>query len=339
VIDLLARPRVGIVVPGGDDAWVVAVAARVATLAVLDRLPRARVSVLQSGGVGLLRGALDCGRPARPLAPQDRQRFDVLVVCGGATMSGRASGGGCPVVRLPGGLLDVAILAGSAGGDDLRRNRVGTLRLLGWLPADSATPHVVVDASGAEGGVQPPAVAVVAGLTAARPEDDAAVPPGEATSSGPGVPRVTPGLLLPADAGVDEVVAAVACASRYAGLHPVLAAIAAGAGVPCDAAAAPRAGAAEIAAALDQAAAAAVECWRGRGSPGAQLDHAPTRRAATQNAALRVEIRGLERDLEAAEAHAAGTQAAADLITGSRTWRYTERVRGAYHTARGRLRR
>jgi hypothetical protein len=131
----------------------------------------------------------------------------------------------------------------------------------------------------------------------------------------------------------------VASASRYGGSHPLLAALAAGAGVPCDTPAAREAVADEIAAALDEAAAAAVECWRGRGSPGARPDPAPTRRAATQSAALRVEIRAVERALDDAEAHAADVQAAAELITGSRTWRYTERVRGAYHAARGRLRR
>jgi hypothetical protein len=52
-----------------------------------------------------------------------------------------------------------------------------------------------------------------------------------------------------------------------------------------------------------------------------------------------VEIRALERELEAAQARAAQAQATADLITGSRTWRYTERLRDAYHSTRGRLRR
>jgi hypothetical protein len=372
VIDELARPRVGIVVSGGEDAWVVAVAARILTLAVLDRVPRARVSVLVSGGGVPAGWALDCGRPARRLEAEDRQRFDVLLVAGAGTkVSGRGGAGACPVVRMPGSVVDVGMLAARAGGVELRRNRVGTLRLLGWLPGDAGTPHVVVDADADVAGseLRAPLVAVVPELTGGA----------DAMRARLGAERC---LVLPLDAGVDEVVAALASAARYVGSHPVLAAIAAGvrdaegsAAISSDAAAVEKAqsaaeveqaeSAAEVktqgaaareipaaattspaaagtssttaSAAIDSAAAAAVDCWAGRGSPGAVPDPRPARRTATQHAALRVELRALEQEQQAAIARAEQAETAASLITGSRTWRYTERVRDAYHKGRRRL--
>jgi hypothetical protein len=364
VIDELARPRVGILLPGGEDAWVFAMAARVLTLAVLDRVPRARVSVLVAGGGAPEESAVDCGRPARRLEAEDRQRFDVLLVAGAGTkVSGRGGAGACAVVRVPGSVLDVAVLAADAGGPDLRRNRVGTLRLLGWLPADAGTPHVVVDADADVMASELPAplMAVVPELTGTA----------EAMQARLGAERC---LVLPLDAGVDEVVAAVASAARYVGSHPVLAAIAAGVRDAEGSAAIPSAASAEMdsaaaataietegvaaredpaaattspaaagtsattaAAAIDSAVAAAVECWRGRGSPGAVPDPRTTRVTATQHAALRVDMRAMERERDAAVVRAEEAETAAGLITGSRTWRYTERVRDAYHKGRRRL--
>jgi hypothetical protein len=360
VIDELARPRVGIVLPGGEDAWVFAMAARVLTLAVLDRVPRARVSVLVSGGGAPVGWALDCGRPARRLEAEDRQRFDVLLVAGAGTkVSGRGGAGACAVVRVPGSLVDVGLLAAGSGGAELRRNRVGTLRLLGWLPADAGTPHVVVDADADVMTSELPAalMAVVPELTGSA----------DAIRARLGAERC---LVLPLDAGVDEVVAAVASAARYVGSHPVLAAIAAGvrdaegsAAFPSEELGGDRTAITEIqdaaaredpaaaitspaaaanspttaSAAIDSAAAAAAECWRGRGSPGAVVDPRPARRTATQHAALRVDMRALERERDAAVVRAQQAETAARLITGSRTWRYTERVRDAYHKGRRRL--
>ncbi|HZS15751.1 MAG TPA: hypothetical protein VFC09_14240 [Candidatus Dormibacteraeota bacterium] len=268
MIDEIARPRVGVVIPGGVDEWEAAVAARVLTLALLDRLPRARVSVLVSGGAAPAPSALDCGRPWRRLVAADRRDHDALIVAGAeTTVPGRS---GCPVVRVPGELRDVVRAAAHAGGEELRRNRRETLRLLGWS--------------------------------------------GE----------------LPEHAGVDEWIAAAGDGQRDDWSRPVVAAIAEGARDP-DGGAALRA--------LDGAARAALDCWRGRGSPGAAADMRGARRTASQYAALRVEIRMLEREVEAAEQRAAARDAEMRLVLGSRTWRYTERLRSAYHSTRGRLHR
>src|SRR5258707_6106100 len=197
-----ARPRVGIVFGGGDDALTAAVAARTFTVALLRRLPGARIEVLTTGAAA---GAspLDCGRPVRQLAAggADRQRLDGLVVIGDAKVPARAGAGACPLVRLPGSALDVAQLAVAAARGDLLTNRVGLLRLLGWLPADG-TPHVMMDADSGS-------LAVIARAT-------------DATGS--------VGMGLPPEAGVDEIIAAVASASAYRGSDPLLAAIAGGVG-------------------------------------------------------------------------------------------------------------
>ncbi|HXA29262.1 MAG TPA: hypothetical protein VN193_11010 [Candidatus Angelobacter sp.] len=351
----MARPRVGIVLPGDGDVWASAVAARVLTLAVLDRVPRARVFVLVSTGTGAPAGAaLDCGRPWRRLVVEDRQRMDVLLVVGAETkVSAR---GGCPVVRVPGSVVDVGMLAAAAGGEELRRNRVGTLRLLGWLPADAGTAHAVVDADADVSGLETSVVAVVAGLTGAA----------DAVREQVGNGRC---LVLPAHAGVDEVVAAVASGARYLGSHSMLAAIAAGprdsrahAAIPSVsattslqemeiAAAREHLAAAETppaaaqthvttaSAAVDAAAAAALQTWHSRGTPGATPDPRPTRLTSTQHAALQVELRAAQRERDSATARAEHAESTAQLITGSRTWRYTERLRDAYHTTRRRLHR
>jgi hypothetical protein len=326
VIDLLARPRIGVVLPAGEESWMFATAARVLPLAVLDRLPRARVSVLVAGAAPPSPSALDCGRPPRRLEAADRTRLDALVVVGPETkVSGRGGAGACPVVRVPGELISVALLAGAAGGEELRSNRVGTLRLLGWLPDDAETAHVVVDGGDADAaisGVAAGAVPVVVSL------------------GGDAAPLPAGWLALPGHAGVDEVIAAVASAQAHTGQHPLLAAIAAGAGVPAPwPPAAAEAAVATLTASLDEAATAALDCWRGRGSPGAIPDPLPARRLATQHAALRVELRALERRLDLATQRAEQAEAETQLILGSRTWRYSERFRTAYHSARGRLRR
>jgi hypothetical protein len=248
VIDGVARPHVGVVAPES------AIAARVLALGMTDRVPRARVAVLE-----------------RAVA-EDRLRFDVLLVMGAARVAGRSGGDSCAVVRVPGDATDVARLAAHVGRDDLRRSRVETMRLLGWLGGDE----------------------------------------------------------LPQHAGVDEVIAAVVVDQRYAGSNAVLAAIAMGSRDGADPAAM---------AVLDAAAESALECWKRRGSPGAVADARPGRRVGTLHAAMRVEMRRLEREVEAATARAEKAEAAADLVTGSRTWRYTEKLREAYHGARGRLRR
>jgi hypothetical protein len=304
------------------------------------------VSVLVAGAAPEP-SALDAGRPPRRLGASDRTRFDVLVVVGVETkVSGRGGAGACPLVRVPGAVLDVALLAATAGGEELRSNRVGTMRLLGWLPADEATPHLVVDGGDAH-----------AARGAAVPgEADVAVPV-VVSLAGDAGPVPAGWLIVPAHAGVDEVVAAVSSAQAYAGRHPLLSAIAAGAGVPvtgpgataaetrltAGAAAPPATSPADatiaaLTSALDEAAAAALDCWRGRGSPGAVADPLPARRLATQHAALRVELRALERRLDLATQRAAQAEAETQLVLGSRTWRYSERLRTAYHSARGRLR-
>src|SRR5581483_3649945 len=193
---------------------------------------------------------------------------------------------------------------------ELRSNRLATLRLLDWLPVDS--PHVVVDGGGALPDLRDGEVAVVAECTGAA----------DAVLAHLGAERCR---VLPVHAGADEVIAAAASALGYEGGHPLLAAIA----TPGDTA--------SLEAALDGACRAAVECWRGRGAPGAIPDARPARRLGTQHAALRVALRMEEREREAAEQRAAAAETAAQLVIGSRTWRYTERARDAYHAARRRL--
>jgi len=291
VLDGLARPRVGVVLPAGEDAWTAAVAARTLVLLMLRRLPWARVEVLVDGTVDAAApSALDCGRPPHPLALDGAElhRLDALIVAGGTAVGG--DGDACPVVRLPGSVLDVALLAARAQADDLRRNRLGTLRLLGWLP-DADTSYALADAPG-EGYV-----------------------------------------VLPPEAGADEVVAAIAAAREYAGSDPLRRTIASGArpvGTQSVVAA--------IDAALDTAATAAVECWRSRGAPGALADPAPARHAGTEQARLRVEIRRLEHELEALPLHVNHLESELRTVTSSRTWRYTQSARGLYRAARRRLR-
>ena len=275
VLDRYARPRIGVVVDGAEDALVAAVAARTVVLSLLQRLPAARVEVLAAGaGAGATQAsALDCGRPVRPLDSAAGQCDDALVVVGNATVAAPAEGTACPVVRLPGSSLDVAQVAIAALGDGLLANRVSFLRLLGWLP---------------------PA----------------------------GTPRVLTGL---PEGGPDEIVAAVA-ASGYAGEHPLLAAIAAGAGAATTA----------LTDALDEAAASALDCWRDRGSPGARPDPTPSRRIAAESASLRVEIRRLEREAEAAALHANHVETQLRNVLGSKSWRYTEGARDMYRHIRRR---
>ena len=278
MIDELARPRVGIVVPGGLDEWEFALAARVLTLGVLDRVPRARVSVLVSGGAVPAASGLDCGRPARRLEADDRQRLDVLLVVGeGTAVRGR---GGCEVVRVK-GIADIARAATSVGTEHLRRNRVELLRLLGWMQGGGLPEHVGVD------------------------EVVAAVSQGYE--------------------GPPSIVAAIAAPAHDGAAHAAMDSVE-------DAPNTAQAAMAAVEEALNKAATAAVECWKQRGSPGAVEDARPGRRVGTQHAAMRVEMRALERQVEAAET-------AVELITGSRTWRYSERMRDAYHAARRRLQR
>jgi hypothetical protein len=291
VLDHLARPRIGVVLPVEPDARIAATAARTLVLALLRRLPRTRIEVLTVGAPPPA-SPLDCGRPPRRLAAggADRRRLDLLLAAGGAKVPGRTTGAAaCPVAQLPGTLLDVALLAAAAAAGELHRNRVDTLRLLGWLPP-AGTAH-----------------------------------------------RVT---TLPDAAGVDEVVAAVASATEYGGDDPLLTAIAAGAGIPHSAAYddAPVKLAA-LQAAVDDAAAAALDCWRHRGSPGAAPDPTPARRAAAESAALRVELRLGEREAEAIRERLDTVETQLRQVTGSRTWRYTETAREAYHAARRRLQR
>jgi hypothetical protein len=353
VVDALARPRVGIVLPAGEDAWVAAVAARTVVLAMLRRLPWARVEVLIGGAGASVPSMLDCGRPPRPLARGggDRQRVDVLVAVGGAKVGGRSGGGACPVVPLIGTALDVALLAAPAAAGELARNRAAMLRLLGWLPA-AGTPHAVVDADEASvaavaGGLDAAATGVAVVATDFAGELDA-----DAACSRIGAARC---LALPrGEAGVDEVVAAICSAVVYVGAHPLLTAVAVGAGVPvsteADSISAALSGSARPAsapppdiaraldAALDSAAGAAVDCWRGRGSPGAVPDPAPSRREGAEQASLRVEIRRLERELDALSLHANHLDGELRQVVGSRTWRYSETARGLYRAARQRLR-
>lgn len=281
-----ARPRIGVVLPGDADAWTAAVAARTVVLMLLRRLPWARVAVLVDGADFAGMSSLDCGRPPRPLAA-DGPRLDVLVAIGGAAASD------ADAVRLPGTLLDVPQLAAHAQSGELRRNRLGTMRLLGWLP-DADTPYSIADTPGAVGGT--------------------------------GGARV---VVLPAEAGVDEVVAAIAGAAAYAGTDPLRAAIAAGARQDDDGA---------IESALDTAATEAVDRWRQHGSPGAIPDPAPARHAAAEQARLRVEIRRLEHELQALPLHVNHLETELRKVTSSRTWRYTESARGLYRAARRRLR-
>ncbi len=310
IVDELARPRIGVVVAGDGDALTTAVVARVLTLAVLDRLPRARASVLVTGGAAV-GSALDAGRPPAVVRAEDRRRCDLLLRADASlAVPGRTAGGGCPVVDVEGGVAAVAALARTAGGDDLRANRLATLRLLDWLPVDA--PHVVVDGGDAQPELHDGEVAVVAQCTGAA----------DAVVARLGAERCR---VLPMHAGADEVIAAVVSALRYEGGHSLLRAIA----TPVDTA--------SVEAALDGACRAAVECWRGRGAPGAIPDARPARRLGTQHAALRVALRMDEREREAAEQRAAAAETATQLVIGSRTWRYTERARGAYHAARRRL--
>jgi hypothetical protein len=176
------------------------------------------------------------------------------------------------------------------------------MRLLGWLPAEGS-PHIVADADAARG-IETQATVVV----------------------------------LPAEAGVDELVAAITSAEAYAGTQPLLRAIAGGSRASSDAVAAGDA-APSLDAVLDGAAAAAVECWRGRGAPGAHPDPAPARRAGAEEAALRIEIRRLERDAAAAAEHTVQVETTLRTVLGSRTWRYSESARELYHAARRRLQR
>lgn len=287
VVEALARPRIGVVVAAGEEEWTHAVAARTLVLLLLQRVPCARIEVLVSGAAGeLAPSSLDCGRPPRRSAADDAdlRRLDALLVVGGAAVDGSRADGACPVVTLPGAALDIARLAVRAQMEDLRANRLGTMRLLGWLP-DAATTYVLADTADGEG------------------------------------------VVLPDDAGVDEVVAAIAGATAYAGSDRLRAAIAAGA-----------ADGGDIESALDQAATAAIDCWRGRGSPGAASDPAPARHAGTEQARLRVEIRRLERELEALPLHVNHLETELRKLTSSRTWRYTENARGLYRAARRRLR-
>jgi hypothetical protein len=298
-VNELARPRVGVVVSDGDEALTVAVVARTVTLSLLRRLPGARVEVLATGATHGP-SPLDCGRPVRQLAADgaDRQLLDCLVVVGDAAVPVRAGDGACPLVRLPGSTLDVAQLAAGALDGDLLINRVGLLRLLGWLPA-AGTPHVVMDAHSA-------GLAVIA------------------ADSG------STGSLLPLEAGVDEIVAAVASASAYHGSHPLLTAIAAGAGENAPTVAG-------IDAALDSAAASALDCWHDRGSPGAIPDPTASRRISAENAALRVEIRRLEREVEALDLRANHAETQLQHVVGSKSWRYTEGARDIYRATRRRM--
>jgi len=292
MVDGLARPRVGVVLPAGEDAWTAAVAARTLVLLMLRRLPWARVEVLVDGAVDAAApSALDCGRPPRPLGAHGAGllRLDALIVAGDVAVGG--DGDACPVVRLPGSVLDVALLAARAQSDDLRRNRLGTMRLLGWLP-DADASYAVADA------------------------------PGEGK------------IVLPSEAGIDEVVAAIAAAREYAGSDPLRRAIASGAGQGDGA----QSVVAAIEVVLDTAATAAVECWRSRGAPGAQPDPAAARRTGTEQARLRVEIRRLEHELEALPLHVNHLESELRTVTSSRTWRYTRSARGLYRAARRRLR-
>jgi len=298
-VNELARPRVGVVVSDGDGALTAAVAARTVTLALLRRLPGARIEVLATGATHSP-SPLDCGRPVRQLAADgsDRQRLDCLVVVGDATVPARAGDDACPLVRLPGSTLDVAQLAAGALGGDLLVNRVGLLRLLGWLPADG-TPHVVVD-SDSDG------LAVIAAAAG------------------------SPGIALPPEAGVDEIVAAVASATAYRGSHPLLTAIAAGVGEHAVTVVG-------IGDALHSAAASALDCWRDRGSPGAIPDPTASRRISAGSAALRVEIRRLEREIEALDLRANHAETQLQHVLGSKSWRYTEGARDIYRAARRRM--
>jgi len=291
VLDHLARPRIGVVLPAESDPRIAATAARTLVLALLRLLPRARIEVLTVGAPAAP-SPLDCGRPPRRLAAGGayRRRLDLLLAAGGAKVPGRAtSAAACPVVQLPGTLLDVALLASAAAAGELHRNRVDILRLLGWLPP-VGTAH-----------------------------------------------RVT---TLPVEAGVDEMVAAVASATEYGGDDPLLTAIATGAGIPH---AVPFEDApvtlAALQAAVDDAAAAALDCWRHRGSPDATPDPTPARRAAAESAALRVELRLRQREDEAIRERLDTAETQLRQVTGSRTWRYTETAREAYHAARRRLQR
>ncbi len=269
-LDALARPRIGIVVEASTDALADAVAARVATLAMLRRLPRARIEVLTTGDAGLP-SPLDCGRPPRVLAKggRERQRLDLMAVVGAADVSGRATRGACPVVRVAASAADVALLARAAMGDELLANRLGVMRLLGWLPPEGAGAEAVE---------------------------------------------------LPPEAGVDERIAA-AVARGSAGGDERSGEITA------------------ISATFDTAAAAALDCWHGRGSPGAIADPAPSRREGAANAALRVEIRRLERELEALSLHTNHVETELRRTLDSKSWRYTEGARDLYRAARRRLRR
>jgi hypothetical protein len=280
VIDGLARPRVGIVLPGGLDAREFALAARVATLAVLDRVPRARVAVLVASGKLPPASGWDCGRPPRKLVAADRESFDVLVVVGA-----RVSG-----VRV-GEVRDMLGIAGRVGAEEFWENRRGVLRLLGW--------DEIPDAAGPDELIVQNRTSLEQSRVSSSLRD---FPPSLRTNE----PHVS-SFFLRTNETLREAESS--------------------------------ADAERILAAFDEAARTAISTWHDRGSPGAIPDPAPARRAATQHAALRVELRMLERDIESAEQRVTNAEEAARLITGSRTWRYTERLRTAYHQTRGRLKR
>lgn len=293
VLDALARPRIAVVVDDGEP-FARALAARTLTLALLHRLPLARVVVgTTTAGREPPASHLDCGRPPRRL---DGERLDAVVVVGdaGAEVQSHAERNGCPLVRIAESCVDVAPAAVSAMGDALLRNRAGTLRLLGWLPA-AGLRFVAVDVAA------PGRIGVVC--------DE---------FGGPSSPRV-----IPEEAGVDEVVAALDTAAEYTGGDAVLRAVAAGAD--------------QVSAGLDAAAAAALDTWRSHGSPDAVADPAPWRRAAAESAALRVEIDRLERELESLSLHTNHLDTELRRVVESKSWRYTESARGLYRAARRRM--
>jgi hypothetical protein len=363
VVDPLARPRIGVMAAAGDDAWTAAMARRTLVLAMLGRLPRAQVEVLVARPEHAGPSALDCGRPPRQLAAggADRRRLDLVVAVSDAELDLPLTGAEvelddaaahdeCEVLQLGRSAADTALLAAEAAAD-LRRNRLGVMRLLGWLP-DEATPFVLVDGGDSTGAaavataldVCGAGVAVVLAAAGAEGGDV----DGVRTLVGAQRCRV-----VPAQAGPDEVVAALACAAAYAGSRPLHVAIATGAGVPASVDSASIVAAlrgtatppsrphmaAELGALLDAAASAAVERWIRRGSPGATPDDAWSRRVRIEQAALRVEIHRLEREPELLGLHVNHLETELRRVLGSRTWRSTEGARQLYRAARRRLRR
>jgi len=350
VLDARARPRIGLLVGAeSDDAVAVAVAARTLTLTLLDRLPMARVQYLASGTTTVA-AHLDCGRRARPIEDLDAHgvrrlhaELDMVISCGGSPSStlAHAKGLGPALLTLEATALDVAGLAIASQPAELRRNRLDLQRRLGWLPGEEAAAYIVADADDE-------LIAALRGAASTHPGSAAIVVlalTGEAPSPHPA--EIEAGLwCLPRAAGVDELVAAVASATAYCGRHPLIGAIASGAGVPVgrdmgalefgQSGPVPSFGLpqADIERALDEASVEALGVWTKAGRPDAAPDSTLSRRRGVTRTLLQCEVLRLEKEARVLGGRVASLDEELRAVVASRSWRYTAALRRAYHALR-----